>query len=105
MMLRNGAEVLRNGHRLPQFKIGLFYSYTIWIDSNTGILRATSSAGLDFSFNFGPEYFKERTYYTFGVWGGMSGMTVRNIKKNDFESGVNTRDRKGLKVGLLLASG
>lgn len=39
---------------------------------------------------------------TFGVWGGMSGLTIRNVRKNGVETGVNTRDRKGLKVGLLV---
>jgi Ca2+-binding RTX toxin-like protein len=34
----------------------------------------------------------------------MQGLTIRNIKKNYVESGVNTKDRKGLKVGLLLTN-
>jgi hypothetical protein len=46
MILRGGGEVTRNGHRLPEFRLGLFYSYAVTIDANTGILTAESSAGL-----------------------------------------------------------
>lgn len=49
---------------------------------------------------FPANYFRDRPHCTFGVWAGLSGLTVRNIRRNGKDSGVNTLERKGLKVGL-----
>lgn len=60
------------------------------------MLTASSSAGLSMSHTFPQNYFKEKPFCTFGVWAGMEGLTVRNIRRDGRESGVNTKERKGL---------
>jgi hypothetical protein len=101
IIAQDGKEVANNGHRLPEFKQGLFYGYKITIDATSSVLTATSSAGLAMSHSFPAGYFRDKPFCTFGVWGGMEGLTVRNIRRDGKESGVNTRERKGLKVGLI----
>lgn len=99
-----GAEKVNNKHRLPSFKLGLFYGYSITIDPTTSVLTATSSAGLSMSHTFPANYFKQRPWCTFGVWAGMQGLTIRNIRRDTKEVAKKSNNFRGLKVGLVTAS-
>lgn len=59
MILHNGSqEITRVGHRLPAFKVGLFYNYKCVIDSNTGLIRCfCTSTGMEIAANMGTNYF------------------------------------------------
>lgn len=103
-LYQDGSQVAESTNQLPSFKVGLFYDYSITIDAATSTLSTKTSAGLAMSFKYPDGYFQKNRFCTFGVWNGMEGLTVRNIRRDGKESGVVTRERKGLKVGVLAGS-
>lgn len=93
-----GATKVASNHRLPKFELGLFYEYSIEINPETSILTATSSAGLSFSHTYPANYFKERPWCTFGVWPGMQGLTIRNIRRDKKEKTIVKNNFRGLSI-------
>lgn len=97
----SGKTTVKSGHRLPKFQLGLFYEYSISINPETSVFTATSSAGLTLTHTFPKNYFVERPFCTFGVWPGMQGLTIRNIRRDAKEVTVVKNNFRGLKVGVL----
>lgn len=102
VIMDKGKQVVSNPHKLPSFKLGQFYGYSISINPETSVLTATSSAGLSMSHTFEKDYFKQRPFCTFGVWSGMKGLTIRNVKRDAKESSIQKNNFRGLKVGVLV---